>query len=92
MAADIFAALLCMTFVMKSRLLGAVCTLCMGTAQAASVTLAPVSFGTAADNNKDGIFDVLALDISAASTGFNETFRGLLEFDLSPIQGNVLSA
>ena len=77
---------------MKSLLLGAVCALFLSTAQAASVTLSPVSLGTAEDQNKDGTFDTMSGGLEASSTGANETYRGLLEFDLSAVSGNVTSA
>ena len=77
---------------MKSRLLGVLLALSVGPASAVQVILNPVAFGTAVDLNKDGVFDNINQTLEAASTGNNETFRGLLEFDLSAVSGTVTSA
>ena len=78
---------------MKIPLLGAVCAFFLGTAQAASVTLAPVDARTAFDANGDGVFDsIITNDPTAGADFAATTSRGLLEFDLSSISGNVTSA
>lgn len=78
---------------MKSILLGVLCALFLGTAQAASVTLEPVDARTAFDANKDGVFDsIISPDPTAGADFGNNTSRGLMEFDLSSILGNVTSA
>jgi len=65
----------------------------MGTAQAASVTLAFVDARTAFDANGDGVFDSIITNDPTAGSDFDDTTsRGLIEFDLSSISGNVTSA
>ena len=78
---------------MKSILLGALCISLLGAANAATVTLDSVDQGTAFDANKDGIFDSINYsELTAGSDGANNTSRGLLEYALSSISGNVTSA
>ena len=78
---------------MKSILLGVLCALFLGTAQAASVTLENVDARTALDANGDGVFDSITPSPPTAGSDFDDTTsRGLMEFDLSSISGNVTSA